>query len=108
MPSPSDNARITRKFDKRVSLTEEDKVEIKQLYLEGSGIREIARRFEEKCSRRLIHFVLFPERLVNAKKNYDWKKYYTTEKHKLDMRKHRAYKRGLLETGQIEPGSEIK
>ena len=55
--------RVGKDKDRRRKLFDEDKQNIKELYKNGFAIREIARIFENKCCRRSIQFVLFPERL---------------------------------------------
>ena len=82
--------------DRRVKLSEEDKQQIRTLHLAGIGIREIARRYQDQCSRRLIQFVLFPERLKTVNYPGHWEKYYDTAKHTIAMRKHRQYKAKIL------------
>jgi hypothetical protein len=88
------NARIGKELDKRRKLSDEDKEHIKKLYIEGCAIREIARIYEKVCSRKLIHYVLFPERLEVVKKrqieNKNWIKYYDKDKRKQYQRTHRA------------------
>ncbi len=80
--------------DGRRKLTAEDRENIIKMFKdEKMGVREIARVYEGKCSRRLIQFVLFPDRLKTLqernKKDKHWMKYYDKEKHKMYMRKHR-------------------
>lgn len=80
--------------DGRRKLTQEDKENIIKMFNQDKMcVREIARAYEKKCSRRLIQFVLFPERLKTMqernRKERKWTKYYDKEKHKIYMRKHR-------------------
>lgn len=83
--------------DKRRKLSNEDKSDIIRLYKqEKQSIREISRQFENKCSRRLIQFIIFPERLKQARSNRDWRKYYTTQTGTEAQRKHRQYKASVL------------
>lgn len=96
-----ENYRVGKTNDKRRKLNDEDKAYIKQLHFRDKlGVREIARLFEGVCSRRLIQFVLFPERLEALQKhNKETKhhlKYYDKEKHRKYMRSHRQHKRKLL------------
>lgn len=95
------NMRVGREKDRRIKLTDEDKQEIKKLYhVEKLPIREIARIFENRCSRRLIQFVLFPERLKSLqKRGIETKhhlKYYDKDKQRVYHRNHRAYKKRLI------------
>ena len=61
--------RLPRTLDRRVKLTDEDKNDIIRLHKKGTPIREIARLFKKKCSRRQIQFILFPQRLVEVRKH---------------------------------------
>ena len=72
-------------LDRRKKLTEEDKQNILDLYhKERLPKREIARRYEGICSRRLIIFVIHPERLhamqEKHRKEEHWKTFYNREK----------------------------
>lgn len=97
MSSPIDKIPIkNRLLDRRVKLTDDDRVEIIRLFNDGMAIRAIARLFD-KVSRRLIQFIIYPERI----KKQDSSQFYDKEKHKQYMRKHRAYKRELLKGGKI-------
>lgn len=86
--------------DKRVKYTPEDKENIKRLYfVDHQGIREITRLMG--CSRRLVQFTLFPERLQQARINRDWTKYHnraelTKSVYELRHRKIKLIKQGLL------------
>lgn len=89
--------KIPYKEDRRRHLTEEDKEDIKMFHYDfGLGIREISRLYENKCSRRMIQFVLFPERLEKVKSYYSWKKYYTKKKRAEYMRKYRKHCKELF------------
>ncbi len=62
--------RLPAKLDRRIKLTLEDRADIKRLYFqEKNSIREIARTFENKCTRRMIQFILFPERRITVIKH---------------------------------------
>jgi len=91
--------KLPREKDRRVKLSERDKKEIKELYFEqGLAIREIARRFKDKCCRRMIQFILFPERYerqIELRKERSWL-YYDREKNTKAMREHRRYKYKVL------------
>ena len=90
--------KIPRKYDRRIKLTEEDRSNIRKLYFEeGYAIRAVARIYKDKCCRRNIQFILFPERLEKANQNRDWKRYYTKEKGKEYMKKYREYKKTLYD-----------
>lgn len=100
MSKKLDQFRVTKKHDKRIKLTPYDKRRIKVLYAQGIGIREITRRIK-KVSRRMIQFVLFPERLKISNYPGHWAKYYDKRKQTIAMRKHRNYKRKLLSKSNL-------
>jgi len=90
--------KLPKDKDRRRKLNEEDKQEIKRLYFrEGLAIREIARRFQNKCCRRMIQFILFPERY---KRVMEWKMLrhwdYKRDRHTIAVRNHRRYKASVL------------
>jgi hypothetical protein len=100
-----EHAKIPRRFDRRVKLTEDDKQNIISLYtVNGWGVREIARWYEGKCSRRLIQFILFPERAEVARENFKrWRKENPIKKEvwRRDMKEHRRYKVKLQASGVL-------
>ncbi len=85
---------IPRDQDARRRLLPEDPERIHALYQAGHPIRAIAREFPH-VSRRLIQFVLFPDRLAAVNRPGHWKKYYDKEKQRIAMRKLRARRRSL-------------
>ena len=100
MPSSIDKIRVPKDKDRRRKLTPADKLKIKSLFFDaGWGIREIAREYEKKCSRRLIQFMLFPEREKhNAnlfKERQKDGRYYNREKHTKAVKGLREYKKKL-------------
>lgn len=87
-----DDIRVGQARDRRRKLSDEDKAEIRRLYeVEEMGIREIARLYEDKVCRRTVQFVLFPHRLKQVNFKGHWKKYYSKEKRKREMRKFRDH-----------------
>jgi DNA-binding XRE family transcriptional regulator len=105
MPSIVDNMTISDKtLDRRVKLSDNDKLLIKSLYDEGNtSQRKLARDFN--VSRRTIQFILDPEK---QRRNYEKrlekggsKQYYDKDKNTESMRKHRAHKKDLLNKGLI-------
>ena len=61
MPFKSEKIKIEgTEFDRRKKLTEADREKIKKLHAEGEGIRALGRMFN--VDKRLIQFILFPER----------------------------------------------
>lgn len=95
MPYISEKIPLPRNLDRRVKITDDDKEQIKWLYKQNTPIREIARQFEHKCSRRLIQFILFPERAHASNYSGHWKKYYNKEKNTKAIRNTRNYKQQL-------------
>ncbi len=91
-----DDTNLPKGFDRRVKLTDSEREEIKRLHKEGNTIRSIARLFEGKCSRRLIQYIIYPERLEavyrRQKENKNWLIYYDKDKRREYMRGHRRYK----------------
>jgi len=91
-----DDTNLPKGFDRRVKLTDSEREEIKRLHKEGNTIRGIARLFEKKCSRRLIQYIIYPERLEavyrRQQENKNWLKYYDKDKRREYMKGHREYK----------------
>lgn len=87
---------LPKELKRNHKLTNEDKEDIKLLYASGWAIRKIQRKFNF-VSRRIIQFVLFPERLVAMRRNRDVPRYYNKEKHRKYMQDHRKYKKSILE-----------
>lgn len=104
MPYKSEQIKIQgTKHDRRRKLTERDKQEIRE-NKENLSQRGLAKKYG--VSRRMIVFVLFPER---QKKNYEdrvarggSKQYYDREKHTQTIREHRQYKQELFKNGEIK------
>ena len=87
------HARIGKELDGRKKLTDKERQHILELAKQGVAIREIARKYAGTCSRRLIQFIIYPERdkklKVKAKENKVWLEYYDTDKQREYMRVHR-------------------
>jgi len=112
MPFKSEKIKIAgTKYDRRKRLTDEDRENIKRLYGEGMAIRQIARLYKY-VSRRLVQFVLFPERAKivaeRAKEVRRWEKYNEKEYHSPIMRNYRRYKQSLYKAGKIKLESEVE
>ena len=91
-------------FDRRVKLTDDDKELIRKISKEENlSQRELARKFN--VSRRLIQYVLDPEKLTENKRIREerggTKQYYDKEKHREYMKDHRRYKQDLYIKGEI-------
>jgi len=93
-------ADINPAADKRRVLTQQDKLDIYKAHHEsGVAIRALARQY--RVSRRLIQFTCYPERhehnLQLRAMRGGSHAYYNRTRNTETMRKHRAYKRELLE-----------
>ena len=98
MPRKSDTKSISDPFlDRRTKLLPCQKEMVKYWYDQGESVRAITRMFQ--VSRRLIQFVLFPERktkdLENRRDRGGSKAYYHKEYHAQKTREHRNHKKNL-------------
>lgn len=105
MPRKSDEIAINNpSLDKRVKLTDEDRINIKKEHDAGTiSINALARKYN--VSKRLIQFNLYPERQAKAKKDYAERRkdgrYYDKEKHTEAVKRHRDHKKELYQGGLI-------
>ena len=103
--SKIDNIKINNPtLDKRVKLSTEDKHSILVLHFVGRiSLRGLGRLYN--VDKKTIKFVVDPEyylkELERNRIKQSYKIYYTKEKHKIDMRKHRQYKKELYTQGLI-------
>lgn len=90
-------------FDARVKLTEQQREEIRKQHRAGTSQRELARSF--KVSRRLISFIIYPDRLAdNLRRRAERggsKQYYVKEKHTKYMKKHRRRKQKIYVSKKV-------
>lgn len=105
MPSKVDKYTINNpKLDRRVKLTNEQRKQIKKEHEQGASMRSLARKYN--VSRRLIDFIVHPERLEKNRKQFKERRkdgrYYYREKHTQAMRDHRKYKQKLLKKGELK------
>ncbi len=106
MPYLSDKIKIENtKHDRRIKLTEDEKVLILWLSEEEKiSQRKLAIQFN--VSRRTIQFILSPEKLLeNIKRRKErggWKQYYDKEKHTEAIKETRNYKQNLYVKGEIK------
>ena len=103
MPYKSEQIKIAgSKYDRRIKLTEQDREDIKNLT--GMSIRGIARMYG--VNKRLIQFILFPERhkknLLDRKNRGGSMQYYDKERNKKAIRETRNYKHELYVDGKIK------
>ena len=102
----SEHIKLPRALDRRVRLTKEDKEDIRARYKQGEIIRGIARAYKGICSRRLIQFIIFPERLKAVqdrnREQQHWKKYYNRKQLTQAVANLRRYKQDLYLKGIIK------
>lgn len=83
--------------DRRRKIPSYEHETIKDLHKDGMSIRAIARKYN--VDKRLIQFILFPERLEVARKGYKERRkdgrYYDKDVNRLAMRKWRKRKKEL-------------
>jgi hypothetical protein len=99
MPRKTDLLALNDPFFKRsVKLLPCQKEMVKHWYEKGTSITQIAKDF--KVSKRLIQFILFPERqeknLQDRKERGGTTIYYVKEKHTKATKEHRDYKKQIL------------
>jgi hypothetical protein len=98
MPYKTDKLKLGRLLSRRVKLQDSQKDEIKQLHAQGSSIHSLSKIY--KVSRRLIQFILFPERQEqNIKLRNERggsKIYYNREEHTAAIKDYRRYKYKML------------
>lgn len=102
MPYKSEKINIAgTKHDRRIKLTDADRDEIKELV--GMPIRAIARLYG--VDKRLIQFILYPERAEKNKLDRANRggsaAYYNKDKQRMYMKNHRHYKQELYKKGEI-------
>lgn len=105
MPAIVDKYAVGQANDRRRKLTEEQKEEIRELYLKGGwSHKTLAERY--KVSKSLITIVLNPNRAEKVKNRIKehWRDYQQHgEDWAIAMRNHRQYKKKLLEAGEELP-----
>jgi len=96
---------IPTKLKKSAKLSDADKEEIRYRYLKVGGVSQRELAAEYNCSRRLIVFVIYPDRQkANYQRRVDRggsKQYYDKDKHTAAIRKHRHYKQELSLEGKL-------
>lgn len=91
---------------RRCGLSDIDKENIRSLHRNGTAIRAIARLYAHLCSRRLITFIIHPDRLKTMqekhKKAQHWKKYFNRKKLTEAKRNWMHYKSNLYKKQLIK------
>ena len=85
-------------FDRRIKIPKTEHTNIKLLHKNGMAIRAIARLYN--VNKRLIQFILFPDRnkinLQHREERGGSKQYYDKDKWRVVHREHRRYKSTVL------------
>lgn len=106
VPSKLDKVPIDNpKHDKRVKLSNEDRDNIREEYVCGNISQNgLAKKYG--VSKRLIQFVLYPEKQEVARKQFLERqkdgRYYNKDKHREYMKQHREHKKELYNKGLIK------
>ena len=96
------------KLDRRIKLTDQDREDIRNQYFnthesERPTMTALAAKYN--VDRRLIQFVLFPEREARHKEQASLRqkdgRYYNRERGRKKMQDYRNYKRSLVKTGRL-------
>jgi transposase len=91
--------------DRRRKLSDAQREEIRTQHALGASQRRLAEHFG--VSRRLISFILDPEKEARAKAQYAERRrdgrYYDPEKHAAAIREHRRHKHALYREGKLAP-----
>lgn len=94
---------IPKEYKKSAKYNEVDRLHVQKMHKEGISMHEISRT--TGMSRRMIQFIIYPERLVIAKEQYKQRRkdgrYYVKDKHTLAIRAHRAYRKQLQIEGKL-------
>lgn len=104
MPYKTEKLKLDNYFiDKRTKLLPCQKERVYHMYYHDNySLNQLAKIFH--CSKRLIHFIVKPEKKEKADLQYKErrkdKRYYDKEKHKNAMNKHRKRKHELLKNIQ--------
>ena len=103
MPYKSERIKLSREQDRRVKLSNEQKDEIKHKYELGIfSQRALAREYN--VSRRLISFILFPEK-AEVERKADGRYKPSKEEWAATQREHRRYKQELYKAGKLVDNS---
>lgn len=102
MPYKLDKLKLGEEFDRRRKLSEEQKKKIRKDYKTGLySHRQLAEQYG--VSKSLIGIITNEERMrkVSQRIKDHWRDYSDREEHTKAIRKTRAYKKLLLETGKL-------
>lgn len=110
IPHKSDSIPINNKeHDNRVKLTDIDHEKIRKEYTTGNTSQRILAK-KYNVSRRLIQFILDPEKANVAKKQFAKRqqdgRYYDRKTHNAYTKKHRDHKKALYKKGLLKTERE--
>ena len=109
MPAIVDHVTVGTNYDRRRRLSDDDREDIKRDHAAGDSIHAIARCYG--VSRRLVQFILYPERheenKVRRRARGGSRAYYDKNKHTNAMRDHRAYKKELYNKGLVKRKDDL-
>lgn len=106
MPFKSEKICLPKQYDRRIKLTDKQREEIKEKYASGLYSQR-ALAAEYKVSRRLITFIIDPEKYSKCREQLKDRRKdgrYKPDKNSWNktIREHRRYKQGLFEIGKIK------
>ena len=105
MPYKSESIKLPKQYDRRIKLTDVQRDEIKEKYTSGVySQRALAREYN--VSRRLISFIVDPEKYEISKEQFKERRKdgrYNPDKelHNKIQKEHRRYKQGLYKEGKL-------
>ncbi len=101
----TDKIKMPRQHDRRVKLSDDDKARVSLLHDQELSQRAIARAIG--CSRGMVVYILYPERLARAKMLYKERRkdgrYYNKKNNTISQRNHRRYKNIILKNVNQSP-----
>ena len=102
MPYAHTRKKIKQEDDNRRKLTNAQRAEIR---LNALGLSQRALAVKYKVSRRLIQFILYPdkhaENLERRRQRGGWKQYYDKEEHRESQKRYRDHKQALAKAGKL-------
>ena len=110
MPYKSEKIKLSKEQDRRIKLTDKQRIEIKEKYATGFySQRKLAAEYN--VSRRLITFVLDEEKAKKAaeqlkERRADGRYKPSKEEWAATIREHRAYKQSLYVKGKLKNDTE--
>lgn len=103
MPYKSESIRLTGLLDRRRKLTDEQKVEIKEMYATGDwSLNKLGQQFG--VSKKTILLIVNPNSAERAReyRKENWKEFQRTKEERTRAtREHRRYKQSLYLSGQL-------